>query len=121
MSARRTVARKTVVRCTVAACIGVSLMSFAAVAQQPAKFPTKPVRLMVPYAPGGATDITARQLAERMKEHWGQPVIVDNRPGASGNIALELAAQAPADGYTLFVGNVSTNAINEAIFKTLKA
>ncbi|HET7158678.1 MAG TPA: tripartite tricarboxylate transporter substrate binding protein [Burkholderiales bacterium] len=89
-------------------------------AQQSSRFPTKPVRLMVPYAPGGATDITARALADRLKEHWGQPVIVDNRPGASGNIALELMAQAPADGYTLFVGNVSTNAINESIFRTLK-
>lgn len=98
-------------------------LAFATVgapAQQPVKFPTKPVRLMVPYAPGGATDITARLLADRLKEFWGQPVIVDNRPGASGNIALEMAAQAPADGYTLFVGNVSTNAINESIFKALK-
>ncbi len=97
-----------------------ALMTASASAQQPAKFPIKPVRLMVPYAPGGATDITARLLADRMKEFWAQPVIVDNRPGASGNIALELAAQAPPDGYTLFVGNVSTNAINESIFKALK-
>ena len=100
--------------------IGLTLVALAAGAQQPAKYPTKPVRLMVPYAPGGATDITARLLAERLKDFWGQPVIVDNRPGASGNIALELAAQAPPDGYTLFVGNVSTNAINESIFKSLK-
>ncbi len=84
-------------------------------------FPTKPVRLMVPYAPGGATDITARQLAEGLTKAWGQQVIVDNRPGASGNIALETAARATPDGYTLFVGNVSTNAINETTFaKTLK-
>jgi len=84
------------------------------------KFPTKPVRLIIPYAPGGATDITARQLQTRISEVWGQPVIVDNRPGASGNIALELAARAAPDGYTLFVGNVSTNAINETTFKSLK-
>lgn len=101
--------------------VGLAVAAFGAAAQQPAKFPTKPVRLMVPYAPGGATDLTARLLADRLKELWAQPVIVDNRPGASGNIALELAANAPADGYTLFVGNVSTNAINESIFKTLKA
>ncbi len=90
-------------------------------AAQPAeKFPTKPVRIIVPYAPGGATDITARQLASRLTEAWGQQVIVDNRAGASGNIALELAARAAPDGYTLLVGNVSTNAINETTFaKTL--
>lgn len=84
-------------------------------------FPNKPVRLMVPYSPGGATDITARQLADGLTKAWGQQVIVDNRPGASGNIALELAAKSTPDGYTLFVGNVSTNAINETTFaKVLK-
>jgi tripartite-type tricarboxylate transporter receptor subunit TctC len=75
-------------------------------AQQADKFPIRPVRLIVPYAPGGATDITARQLAMKLSEVWGQQVIVDNRAGASGNIALELAANATPDGYTLFVGNV---------------
>jgi tripartite-type tricarboxylate transporter receptor subunit TctC len=84
------------------------------------KFPTRPVRLIVPYAPGGATDITARQLAAKLSDVWGQQVIVDNRAGASGNIALELTAKATPDGYTLMVGNVSTNAINETTFaKTL--
>ena len=82
--------------------------------------PTRPVRLIVPYAPGGATDITARQLAARLGDYWGQQVVVDNRAGASGNIALELAANSSPDGYTLFVGNVSTNAINETTFKSLK-
>jgi tripartite-type tricarboxylate transporter receptor subunit TctC len=83
-------------------------------------FPTRPVRFIVPYAPGGATDITARQLQAGISELWGQPVIVDNRAGASGTIAIELAAKAPADGYTLQVGNVSTNAINETVFASLK-
>jgi tripartite-type tricarboxylate transporter receptor subunit TctC len=79
-------------------------------------FPNRPVRLIVPYAPGGATDITARQLQAKLNELWGQPVIVDNRPGASGNIALELAAASTPDGHILQVGNVSTNAINESTF-----
>ena len=79
-------------------------------------FPQRPVRLIVPYSPGGATDLTARQLAAKLSEVWGQQVIVDNRAGASGNIALELAARATPDGYTLQVGNVSTNAINETTF-----
>jgi tripartite-type tricarboxylate transporter receptor subunit TctC len=84
------------------------------------KFPGRPVRMIIPYAPGGATDITARQLQPRIAELWGQPVVVDNRAGASGNIALELAGRAAPDGYTLFVGNVSTNAINETTFRSLK-
>ena len=83
------------------------------------KFPQRPVRLIVPYAPGGATDITARLLQQGISELWHQPVIVDNRAGASGNIALELAAKSAPDGYTLQVGNVSTNAINETTFSSL--
>ncbi len=95
--------------------------ALAASAAHPAeKFPSRPVRMIIPYAPGGATDITARQLQPRISELWGQPVIVDNRAGASGNIALELAGRAAPDGYTLFVGNVSTNAINETTFRSLK-
>jgi len=84
------------------------------------KFPQRPVRMIVPYAPGGATDITARLLQTGISELWGQPVIVDNRAGASGTIAIELAARAAPDGYTLQVGNVSTNAINETTFAALK-
>jgi|SRR5688572_17044772 tripartite-type tricarboxylate transporter receptor subunit TctC len=89
-------------------------------AQAAEKFPQRPVRFIVPYAPGGATDITARLLQQGISELWGQPVIVENRPGASGNIALELAAHSSPDGYTLQVGNVSTNAINETTFAALK-
>ena len=107
---------KTLTIAALAAALAVGTGSLAAADT----FPSKPVRLIVPYAPGGATDITARQLQTRISEYWGQPVIVDNRPGASGNIALDLAAKSPADGYTLFVGNVSTNAINETTFRSLK-
>lgn len=84
------------------------------------KFPSRPVRFIVPYAPGGATDITARLLQTGISALWGQPVIVDNRAGASGTIAIELAAKSAPDGYTLQVGNVSTNAINETTFASLK-
>ena len=96
-----------------------TLAAFAGPLVAAEKFPSRPVRFIIPYAPGGATDITARQLQAKISELWGQPVIVDNRAGASGNIALELAAKSPPDGYTLFVGNVSTNAINETTFKSL--
>lgn len=79
-------------------------------------YPSRPVKVLVPYAPGGATDIVARFLASKIDAELGQPMVIENRPGASGNIALEAAARAAPDGYTLFVGNVSTNAINESIF-----
>src|SRR5690348_2593986 len=76
-------------------------------------YPAKPVKILVPYGPGGATDIIARIVAQRLTESLGQSFIVENKPGANGNIALETAAKAAPDGYTLLVGNVSTNAINE--------
>ncbi len=88
----------------------------SASAQPADNYPGKPVRVLVPYSPGGATDIIARHVTTKLSEATGQQFIVDNRAGASGNIALELAARALPDGYTLLVGNVSTNAINETTF-----
>jgi len=87
-----------------------------AAAQSTDQYPSRTVKIIVPYAPGGATDIVARHLANKLSEMLGQGFIVENRPGASGNIALDAAAKAAPDGYTLFVGNVSTNTINENLF-----
>jgi tripartite-type tricarboxylate transporter receptor subunit TctC len=105
----------------IASVLAAAVLAAAAVVTQAAEnFPARPVRLIVPYAPGGATDITARLLQTGISELWGQSVIVDNRAGGSGTIAIELAAKSPPDGYTLQVGNVSTNAINETTFASLK-
>ena len=75
------------------------------------KFPAKPVKILVPYAPGGATDIVARIVGEQMRQILGQSFVVENKPGAFGIVAIEEMVRARPDGYTLQVGNVSTNAI----------
>lgn len=87
----------------------------------PEQFPTRPVRLIVPNVPGGATDTIARQLQSKLGELWGQPIIVDNRAGASGGIAFALAAKAPPDGYTLLVSSVSITIVETTLAKTLGA
>jgi tripartite-type tricarboxylate transporter receptor subunit TctC len=82
------------------------------------KYPSKPVRVLVPYAPGGATDLIMRVIGEQMRVSLGQSFVVENKPGAFGIVAIEEMARARPDGYTLFVGNVSTNAITPALFAT---
>jgi tripartite-type tricarboxylate transporter receptor subunit TctC len=81
------------------------------------KYPSKPVKIMVPYAPGGGTDITARIFGDHMKNSLGQQFVVENKPGAFGILAIEEMARAKPDGYTLMIGNVSTNAITPILFK----
>lgn len=93
-----------------------TLVPLAAPAQSAADYPNRTVKILVPYAPGGVTDIIARHIAPKLQEVLGQAFVVENKPGASGTIALEAAAAAPPDGYTLFIGNVTTNAINETTF-----
>ena len=85
-----------------------------------ADFPQRPIRLVVPFAAGGATDIVARMLGPKLAERFGQQVVVDNRAGAAGNIAVEIVATAQPDGYTLLVGNISTNSINPILFPKMK-
>ena len=82
-------------------------------------FPSKPIKIVVPFAPGSATDITARGLAQKLQEILKQPVIVDDKPGASGQLGAVAVATAPADGYTLLMGTNTTNAANGALFKKL--
>jgi tripartite-type tricarboxylate transporter receptor subunit TctC len=85
-----------------------------------AAFPDKPMRLVVPFPAGGAADLMARGLAQRLGEQLGQQVIIDNRGGAGGTVACEIVARAPADGHTLLFGTMGTQAINPALYPKLR-
>ena len=96
-------------------------MAFAAAGQGLAAdaYPSKPIRIIVAYTPAGTTDILARIIGQKMTESWGQPVIVENRPGAAGNIGTELAAKSTPDGYTLLMGTSGTHGINVNLYRNL--
>ena len=96
--------------------LAVLLVPIAAFAQA---YPSKPVRLLVPFAPGGTTDVLARLLGQKLSEALGQQFVIDNRPGAGGNIGTELAARSPADGYTLVMSFDGTMAINPSVYRKL--
>src|SRR5471032_3158689 len=82
-------------------------------------YPAKPIRMIVPWPPGGTTDILGRVLGQKISESWGQSVIVDNRGGAAGNIGSEAAAKSPPDGYTLLLGTMSTHAMNQFLYSRM--
>ena len=94
-----------------------ALLPALAIAQ--GTYPDRPIRMIVPFAPGGASDFVARIASPRLGDVLGQTIIVDNRGGASGNIGLDAAGKAAPDGYTVFLGNIGTIAINPGIFKTM--
>jgi tripartite-type tricarboxylate transporter receptor subunit TctC len=104
---------QTITHAAVAAAL--ASLAFSAAA---ADYPEKNVRFIVPFVPGGASDLLARTIAQKLSEKWGQPVIVDNRPGAGGNIGLGLALKAPADGYTLAM-LTSHHVVNSALYKQM--
>ena len=110
-------------------CAGVIAAAFAQVPRQtvstadPAQqgaYPTRPLRLIVPFAPGGATDIVARHIGLKLGESWGQQVVIDNRPGGSGLLAAETASKAAPDGHTLFLGTISSLATNVSMYRKLR-
>ncbi|MFC5510265.1 Bug family tripartite tricarboxylate transporter substrate binding protein [Massilia jejuensis] len=101
----------------VAAAGVLALAPAAAMAQ--AAFPTKPITIVVGFSPGGTTDTLARVVGQAMSRDLGQPVMIDNRPGAGGNIGTQMVARAPADGHTLLMGTVGTHAINQSLYKKM--
>jgi tripartite-type tricarboxylate transporter receptor subunit TctC len=100
----------------VLAALGLAPIGLPAEAQE---FPTKPVRIVVPQTPGGASDALARVIAQKLNDKWRQPVVVENKPGAGGNIGTELVAKSPADGYTLLMSYAGTQAINPSLYSSL--
>lgn len=95
------------------------LAMFASMAAGAQDFPNKPVRIVVPFSPGGATDIVTRVVAQKLTETWGQTIVVDNRAGAGGNIGAEIVAKSPADGYTIFMTSGSIVTANPHMYKKL--
>ncbi len=88
-------------------------------AAQTTDFPNKPVRIVVPFPPGGATDITARVVAEKLSTKWGQPVVIDNKAGAGGNVGSDLVAKSAPDGYNIVLGVTGSHSINISLYKKM--
>jgi len=101
-----------------AACCGIALIAFAAAAHAQ-RYPTKPIRMVVPFAPGGSTDALARTVGQKLSEHVGQQVLIDNRAGATGNIGTAIVANANPDGYTLVMAFDATMVINPSVYAKL--
>jgi tripartite-type tricarboxylate transporter receptor subunit TctC len=100
---------------SVAALCG-ALLALASVPATAQPYPSKPIKLVVPFPPGGPLDLAGRAIADHLSKAWGQPVIVDNKPGAGGNIGADLVAKSPPDGYTIVMGALSTHAVNPHLF-----
>jgi tripartite-type tricarboxylate transporter receptor subunit TctC len=92
------------------------LLAFGPAAARAADYPNRPIRLITPFPPGGGTDAVARIIGEKLAEQLGQPVVIDNRAGAGGNLGTEMAARATPDGYTLVLGSTATHAVNPSLY-----
>lgn len=103
--------------CMCARVLALSLLAALPLAATAQSFPNKPVRLVVTYPPGGSSDLMARIMGQKLNEHWGQPVVIESKPGAAGSIGMEFAARQPADGYTFVIGNMQPAAVNPLISK----
>jgi tripartite-type tricarboxylate transporter receptor subunit TctC len=88
-------------------------------AQRTGVYPNHPVKLIVPFPPGGPLDIIGRAIAQKVSDAWGESVVVDNRPGAGGNIGADIVAKSPPDGYTILMGALSTHAVNPSLYASM--
>jgi len=95
------------------------LLAVASFAANASDWPSQSVKIVLPYPPGGASDVTARLIGARLSQVWGQPVLIENRPGANGTIANLAVAKSPGDGYTILMANLGPNGINHAVFPNL--
>jgi tripartite-type tricarboxylate transporter receptor subunit TctC len=107
------------VRFLLAASLAISASGAAAAEDPSASFPNRPIRIIVPFPAGGPSDIVARLIGHTMSQDWGQPVVIDNRPGANTIIGAQAAAKAAPDGYTLFMAIDSTLVMNQFVHKSL--
>ena len=107
-------------RSLLSASLGLPLASALPAVAQEAAFPSRPMRILLAFAPGGGTDLIARTVANAMSPSLGQPVVVENRPGAGGNIATEAAASARPDGYTILMGNHGPMSVNVSLFRNMR-
>ena len=96
-----------------------ALAAGAPAAAQTASYPNKPIKIVVPFAVGGIADTFSRAIGAKLTDTWGQPVVVENKGGAGGNIGADLVAKSPPDGYTLVMGNIGTHAVNQSLFKSM--
>src|SRR6185503_10340135 len=113
-TSRITTSRSTMSRSTMSRFL--ILLAVLAASASAQEYPIKPIRLIVPFAPGGPTDIMSRAISERITARLGQQLVVDNRAGAGGGIGTELAARSAPDGYTMLLGHIGTHAINTSLY-----
>ena len=107
-------------RKTIAMLIAAVMLPMATPASaQASTYPDKPIRIVVPFPVGGVADTFRREIGRKLTEAWGQPVLIDNRPGAGGNIGADIVAKSAPDGYTLVIGNIGTHAVNVSLFPTM--
>ena len=99
---------------TAALAASLALLAWPAVAQS---YPAKPIKIVVPFPAGGTSDVLARLIGQKMTDSWGQPVVIDNKPGSSGNLGADAVAKSAADGYTLVLMDVGNLAISPALYR----
>ena len=96
--------------------LGMAVIALAGASASADTYPSKPIKIVVPFAAGGTTDLLARAVGAELQKSMGQSVIVDNRPGAGGNVGADVVAKSTPDGYTLLMGTVGTHAINQSLY-----